>query len=854
MRYRLIGLILLLGSAFAVAQQSPDEYLGVTVGADRTLVAYPDIIRYFEHLATESPRVHLSAEGDSTLGNPLYVAFISSPENIVRLDRLTAINRRLANPDDLTAAEAARLITEGRVFVLITAAIHATEIASTQMGMLLAHRLATTTDPQWEKYLDEVVLLYMPSINPDGNIMVTDWYNRYLGTDYEGGRLPFLYHHYAGHDNNRDFYMLNLPESRIVNAVLHHRYFPQIFLDMHQMGSTGPRMFVPPFKDPLNQNLQPVLLKETDLIGTFMALKLQEQGKQGVASAYAFDAYWPGGSKNTAWFKNVVGVLTEMASAQIATPIDIESNELGVASKGLPEYKPQVNFPDPWPGGAWRLRDIIDYELIAVEALLEVAAQNRVAFLTNFYRLGAANIRRGEAEAPFAYLFPPEQWDRPALTSFLALLQEHGIRLFRLDQATTFDHRVYPAGTVVMPLAQPYRDFIQVMMETQHYPEIRYMPDGPILEPYDASGWTLPLQMGISFETASVPVADLALTPLPAVLQEMPPISGEGDHYRIPARCNGSVIVINRLLKDGVTVHRESGTGDFWVPVAGLDAENMQQILDGTGVAVERRTAPVPADLHLLRAPRIAIFQPYMASMDEGWTRLVLDQYEFPFTVLHHPDFSARDLAAEFDVILFADMSRDVIVEGQSGRSRGYSSAGLPPEYRGGIGADGLKKLKAFIQSGGSVILMDSAWELAAKDFELPIANALAGLGDDKFSCPGSILRLHVDTTDPLAWGLPAESIIYFGRSPAFTTRIPPTRNIVRDVVAGFGERGPHLLSGYLKGGERLDRKAMIVRFQWDKGHVVVLGGRVQHRAQTTATFKFLFNALYLAGLGPVMP
>jgi len=849
MRYRWLGLILLLGSVFAVAQQSPDEYLGVTVGADRTLVAYPDIIRYFEHLASESPRVRLSAEGDSTLGNPLYVAFISSPENIARLDRLIAINRRLANPDDIPPAEAARLASEGRVFVLITAAIHATEIASTQMGLLLAHRLATTTDPLWQKYLDEVVLLYMPSINPDGNLMVTDWYNRYLGTDYEGGRLPFLYHHYAGHDNNRDFYMLNLPESRVVNAVLHHRYFPQIFLDMHQMGATGPRMFVPPFKDPLNQNLQPVLLKETDLIGTFMALKLQEQGKKGVASAYAFDAYWPGGSKNTAWFKNVAGVLTELASARVATPIEIESNELGVSSKGLPEYKPQVNFPDPWPGGTWRLRNIMDYELIAAEALLEVAAQNRTAFLTNFYRLGAANIRRGETEAPYAYFFPPDQWDRPALASFLALMQEHGIRLFRLDQAATVAQRVYPAGTVVMPLAQPYRDFIQVMMERQVYPEIRYMPEGPILEPYDASGWTLPLQMGISFETAAEPLTGLLLEPLPAVHQATPPLRGEGDHYRIPARCNRSVIAVNRLLKAGAAVQRQTDTGDFWTPVAGLAAERMTQLLDGTGVAVERRPAPASDILRPLRAPRIAIFQPYMSSMDEGWTRLVLDRHEFPFTVLHHPDFAAKDLAAEFDVILFADMSRDVIVEGRSGRSRWYSAADFPPEYRGGIGGEGLKKLMAFVQSGGNVILMDSAWELAAKDFELPIGNALAGVSDEEFSCPGSILRLHVDTTDPLAWGMPGESIIYFGRSPAFTTRIPATRNIRREVVAGFGESGPHLLSGYLKGGARLDRKAMIVRFHWDKGRVMVLGGRVQHRAQTTATFKFLFNALYLAGL-----
>jgi hypothetical protein len=303
------------------AQSSPDEFFGVKVGSDRTLIKYPEIIRYFKYLDSQSERIKLSDEGQSTMGNSLYLAFISSPTNIGQLQDLCEINKKLANPDTISSSEANELIKKAKTFVLLTCAIHATEIASTQMSMILAHKLASDQDPVINAYLEDVVLLLMPSINPDGNILVTDWYDKYINTEYEGSWMPYLYHYYAGHDNNRDFYMLNLKETRVVNAVLHHRYFPQIYLDMHQMQATGPRMFVPPFKDPLNQNLDPVLINETNIIGSFMALRLQEKNKKGVGSAFAFDAYWPGGSKNTAWYKNVVGILTEMASANVASPI-----------------------------------------------------------------------------------------------------------------------------------------------------------------------------------------------------------------------------------------------------------------------------------------------------------------------------------------------------------------------------------------------------------------------------------------------------------------------------------------------------------------------------------------------------
>lgn len=842
-------------TVYSFSQKSPDEFFGLKVGADRTLVKYPDIIKYFKYIADESHRVKLMEEGQSTLGNTMYLAFISSEKNITHLQELIEINKKLANPDTVSKEEAEQLIKKGKVFVLVTCAIHATEIASTQMAMLFAHQLAVTNDPHIDEYLDNAVILLMPSINPDGNIMETDWYNKYLGTEYEGCRMPYLYHHYAGHDNNRDFYMLNLKESRIVNAVLHHKYFPHVFLDMHQMGSTGPRMFVPPFKDPLNQNLEPLLMRETNIIGSFMALKLQENNKKGVASSYAFDAYWPGGTKNTAWFKNVVGVLTELSSVRLASPIYIEPNELQVSSKGLPEYKAQVNFPDPWRGGWWRLKDIIDYEMIAVNALLEIAAKNRQSFLSNFYKLGAANVEKGNKEPPFGYVIPQDQWDLPAAYTFLQKMAENGVRLYQLEADAQLGNRIFNKGAFVIPMDQPYRSFIKTMMEHQHYPEIKHSVNGPIIEPYDASGWTLPLQVGVKTIELEKPLNGLKLTRIENLTYPKETIKGEGNYYCIPASFNRSAIVVNRLLKKGIKVSRytynvssAANTGDFLVKVPDVK-EGMEILLKGTGVSIKKLNLNEPNHIKEILPFRIAIYQSYRASMDEGWTRWVLDHFEFSYKVLHNKDFKDKHFSKKYDVIIFPDMERDTIVKGSVSGRWAYYASSMPPEYKGGIGEKGVEILKKFVKEGGTIVLLDSAAELGIKDFSLPFYNIMKDVKRDTFYCPGAFLRLKVDNTDPIGWGMEEDSFIFFRRSPAFRTRVPILKSINRKVVAGFNSTGDHLLSGYLKGGKLLDRAAMIVRFDYHKGNVIALGGRVQNRAQTYGTFKFLFNSLYYAGL-----
>ena len=837
------------------AQKSPDDFLGVRVGTDKTLVKYPEIVNYFQYLGNQSKRIKVVNEGETTLGNPMILACISSEENIRNLPGLLEINKKLANPDTITVEEAKKLIAKARTFVLMTCALHATEIASSQMAMVFAHQLATTSDPLIRRYLDKVVLLLMPSINPDGNIMVTEWYNKYVNTDFEGCRMPYLYHHYAGHDNNRDFYMLNLKESRVVNAVLHQRYFPQVFLDLHQMFLTGPRMFVPPFKDPLNQNLDPLLLNQTNIIGGFMALRLQENNKKGVGSAYAFDAYWPGGSKNTAWFKNVVGVLTEMASARVASPVFIEPNELRVSSKGLPEYKAQVNFPDPWPGGWWHFRDIIDYELIAVNALLEISAKNRHSFMTNFYRLGRKNIQRGKSEPPYGYAVPHSQWDSLSVYTFMKKMEEHGIRIFSLQSDACLEGKILKKGDFIIPLNQPYRSFIKVMMEIQQYPEIRHMKDGPIMEPYDSAGWTMPLQMGLNTIELNNPCQDLPLIRVTNIDYPAETISGQGNMFCIPSRYNRSVLVVNRLLEKKINVYRCTATtpsgvepGDFLVKIQDIEEEAILKTAGGSGVDIHRINMGSSSTLRLVRRPRVAIYQSFLASMDEGWTRWVLDEFEFPYKILHNRDFNEKTLS-RYTVILFPDQNRKNIVDGTYSGYWSYFISGSPPEYQGGIGKKGIQALKKYVKKGGAVILLDSASEIGITDFSLPFSNALKGVKEDQFYCPGSILRLKVNSTDPIGWGFQPNSFIFFSHSPAFRTRPPMKGNVNRKVVAGFNSTGSHLMSGYLKGENYLNRAVMIIRFDYYGGRVIVLGGRIQHRAQTTGTFKFLFNSIYYSNL-----
>jgi hypothetical protein len=874
-----------IAAPVAAALPTPEQFLGHAVGADRKLAGYAQIVRYLEILDRESPRLELRKLGRTTLGREMVMAVISNERTLSDLPAEMARARRLADPRGLAEAQASEIVEDAKVIVLVTCNIHSSEIGASQMAMEWAHQLVTRDDPQVRRWLDDVILLLMPSINPDGTDMIVDYYEKYVGTPWEGGRLPWLYHHYAGHDNNRDWFMLNLVETRIVNRVLHHEWFPQVFLDMHQMGMAQPRIFVPPYADPHTPLVHPMQWRLNDLIGTHMALRLEEAGKSGVIQSFAYDAYWPGGTKNTACLKNVIGLLTEVASCRIASPVFVDANELQGGRKGLPEYRAQMNFPNPWPGGWWRLRDIVDYELLAGNALLETCSNYRREILRSFAAMGRDAIERGSREPPHAYVIPAAaaQHDPHAAAQLADLLVENGVQVEQSEgPILTRDGRRLPEGSLIFPADQPYRSFLIEMMERQRYPEVRQGPDTKeIYRPYDVTAWTLPLMMGVDWVRLEEPPRDPEPSrsergatrvgpegrgggPLARYLEAWGRLpAARGGSWLLPASSNRSYQAVNRLLARGVTVERAlhpvwAGTdsairpGDFIVPRAAT--ATLEALVRELRLA-PRALGPSSAVARArLRAPRIGLYKPWAASMDEGWTRLVLDRHDFKYESLDNAAMKRKGLRSRLDVIVLPDVDKNVIVEGKPKTEEAAYFEPLPPPYAGGIGKEGVAVLREFVEQGGTLVCLTSSGDLAIEELNLPVRNVAAKLKAPEFSVPGTLVNLRVDPAHPVAWGMPERSVAYATGGPVFATSLPGA-NVDRSVVARYPEYADEVVaSGWAAGTQHLAGRAAIVEARLGAGRVVLVGPRVQHRGQMVGTYKLLFNALLGAGLsnGPL--
>jgi Zinc carboxypeptidase len=825
-------LALVASPAPADGVPSPSEFLKITVGADRTPADYRQIASYFKALDAASPRVTVQALGKSTLGEDMLMAVISSEANIKNLARLKEIARRIADPRGLSEAEAAALVNEGRAFVLVTCNIHASEIGASQMAMEWAHALATAQDAETKHRLDEVVLLLLPSLNPDGQIMETEWYRKNLGTPYEGGRMPWLYHHYVGHDNNRDWFMLTQKETQALTRAVYHEWFPQVWLDEHQMGATGPRIFTPPYSDPVDVDIHPLVWREVNLIGTNMSLRLEQANKSGVIYGFSYDAYWPGGTKNTAWWKNVSGLLTEVAYARLATPLRIERGELSGGRKGLVQYGPQINFPNPWPGGWWRLRDIMDYERIVSDALLETSAAYRRDFLRDaIVRARAAVASFGPREG---YRIPADQRDRAGAHRLAALMVAHGVEV-----------KQTAGGDVWIPLAQPYGRFVDEMFTVQRYPEVKLVAGRDIVRPYDVSAWSLPLMMGVTVERATMPERLAGYAPA----APSPPIDGAA--FALvpagpePARVLAAAVRVGKawMAAEPVTGERPWPAGTVFFDAAGARAAAAKAEPGVSWTAIPA----VPKGAVALSAPRVGLYKSWAAALDEGWTRFLLEQYGFEPRSLDNKAVRAGNLAASFDAIVLADESKDVIATGRPKREEGEMRyfAELRPEYAGGLEKEGAAALREFVKAGGTLVALSGATEYAIDELGLPVRNVLARARPDDFLAPGSLLRVHVTSGHPVTSGLPAEVAIFQDKAIAFETALPGAE-MERWVLAAYpDDRRDILLSGFIQGEDRLERRAAAVALTYGKGKVVLLGFRPQHRAQTPATFPFLFNALW---------
>jgi hypothetical protein len=833
---------------------TPSQFLKFTVGTDRQLADYGQITAYFRALAAASPRVQIENLGPTSQGRDMIMAVISSEANLRNKAKYQEIARKMADPRGLSEAQIEALAKEGKAIVLVSCAIHASEIGATQMALEWAHALATAKDPETLRRLDKVILLLVPSLNPDGQAMETEYYRKNLGSKYEGGRLPWLYHHYVGHDNNRDWYMLTQKETVAMNRAAYHTWYPQVWLDEHQMGATGPRMFVPPYSNPVAKEIHPLVWRTVDLLGSAMSLRLEQGGKSGVAYGTMFDAYWPGGTKNTGWWKNVIGLLTEVASARLATPIDVDPTELSGGGKGLVEYKPQVNFPNPWQGGRWGLREIMDYERIASDALLESCANLKEDLQLNRVRMAMAAVRA--AEAGSFYRIPTQQDDPVAGARLAHLLVENGAEV-----------RVAKNGDFLVPASQPMGRFVKEMLESQRYPEIRPAQGAAPMAPYDVAAWTLPMMMGA--EAGKVTLAEAertSLRPLKAEDWPLGGIEGKGAVAVLERASMASAGLLNAALKNaGAKVALQAFAGQGRRFPAGSVLLPVTPVLDDLAKKHHLKLSALGAEPSVkvanLKAPRVALFRPWSGSMDEGWTRWVLEQHGFAPKNLAPKDVQAGKLRENFDVLVIPDVAKSLLLEGRAGAVEGVRrfQEEVPAEFQGGLGKDGVKALKEFVEQGGTIVALASSSELLIDEFPLPIRNALAsaagggGRGSsmiEEFNCPGSILHMHFNPEHPVAWGMAKEGYGFLDHAMAFQTA-PSSPQNRRTVIGSYPEDARDILaSGWIKGAERLERKASAVALEVGKGKVVLFGFRVQHRAQTEGTFKLLFNAIHWSAMG----
>jgi hypothetical protein len=844
----------------------PAQVLGFEPGADFRLAPWKNVVDYFQEVDSASDRVQVVEIGQSTQGRPFLAAIVSSEETIADLERYKAIQRSLALPDpSLSDQDADELVSQSKTTVLITCTIHSSETASTLMACSLLHELATGQDPETRAILDETIVLIVPSVNPDGVDIVHDWYERSKGTPWEGSGMPWLYHPYAGHDTNRDWFMLNLDETRVLTRFLYEEWFPTITWDVHQMGSTGPRLFVPPFFDPVNPNLDPRISQGIFLIGAHMAADLAKAGKKGVATHSMYDNWWNGGNRTVPQRHNMVGILTEAASVKLASPIFQSQSDLRGGSRGFPDHEPRVTFVDPWPGGWWRLADIVEYELIAARALLTLAARYGDWFQSNYRAIALDQIRAGVERPPFAWVVSAEQHDPGTAAAMVEILQATGIQVHRATTPFEAGGVQYPADSWIFFASQPYRAHLKDMMERQEYPD-RIGPDGRPERPYDVAGWTLPLQMGVRVATIPGPF-DASTVAVDQVSTAGGRVEGNAEAaeaFYLLNRANDDFSVVFAFLAGGQTVERivePTVIGDREFPAHTIRipaTENARRILEtvlpersSVAIALESpweaaRGRSDDSDDHAelqrvrLELPRIGLYQPWVPSMDEGWTRLVLERFDIPYETVHNSEITIGDLNDRFDVLVFPSVGRRTLMEG-------YRPEQSEPAYVGGLAGEGVKSLRRFVETGGRLICLDDSTTFAIEVFDLPIKNALAGISSNDFYCPGSILSVEYDHGAIASYvnaGMPENGSIYFSNSKGF--------ELLDDVanpasIACRYASTDVLESGWLLGPEYLEGKAALVDVPHGDGRVILFGFPPQHRGQPHGSFRPFFNAL----LGP---
>lgn len=865
-------LIFLLGLGISFAQKAPlpEEILGFKVGADFRLADYKQALEYFRALEKSSPRMKVFEMGKTEMGKPMIYAAITSEDNMAKLDHYKEISRRLALVKGLTDEEALHLAAEGKAVVWISVAVHASECATAQHALQLAYDLVTSEDSGTRFIRDNTIFLLVFA-NPDGMQMLADWYLPNVGTPYEMSRMPWLYNKYVGHDDNREFYMYNMAETKNMTRIINHEWYPVILYDHHQTAPDPARIWIPPNGEPINPNVHPLINRGINLLGSAMGHAFDREGKPGVISRFAFE-FWPPFFLDTfGYYFNIISIMTETSFFGYATPHFYTLNDFPEEYR---DFTPSVFYPNPWKGGWWRISDAVEYCLTASKAVLLTAAKYREELLYDKYQMGRDTIARFQKEPPYAWIIPQAQWDTPVATRLLNNMIFSGINVSKAEEAFVSDGIPYPAGTYVIPMDQPFSSFVKDVFEEQDYPDLTKYPSlwqgitrpqkfpDAFLPPYDMAGWTLPYQMGVKVSAANTPL-EASLEPVEKVTPPAGRVeSGTGYAYLISPRNNNGFIAVNRILRKGGQVlwAKESFSvgGKSYPPGTLIVLSNsvsksfMDSLARELHLTIGGTGSRVAAKSYRLKAPRIALYKSWTASMDEGWTRWLFEQYEFSFVNIHDAEVRAGDLRKKYDVLVIPSMSTNAIINGHKPET-------ILPQYAGGITNAGVMNIKKFVEGGGTLVTLRQGCLFAIDKLSLPVSNALEGLrprgrrsyaqaeeakpAPPKFACPGSVLRMEFNSKHPVAYGMPEEASGMFYQSTAF------------DILSSFEGKMPVpiaifpgeniLMSGYLKGEKYLQKKAAAVDVPLGEGRVILLGFGVQNRATPHGTFKLLFNSLY---------
>ncbi len=833
---------MLLLTAFSLSAQIPhprDTY-GHEVGADYKLADYDQMLAYYDKLAASTDRVQMIDIGKSVMGRPMKLVFISSEDNMKQLDKWREISEKLSRAE-ITEEEARKMAKDGKAIVWFDGGMHATERAHAQMTSELMWKVASEESDEMRKIRDNVITLVVPVINPDGVDIVVDWYRKTLGTPYESSGPPVLYQKYVGHDNNRDWFMNNMPETKAVTNVLYNQWYPQIVHNHHQTAPRWAMIFLPPFRSPVNPKIHPGITTGVNLVGTAMANRFAMEKKPGVISGTAFSMFWNGGMRTTPYYHNQIGILTETAQPT-PSPTMYDPKRKPANVGGKPSNGTEIFYPYPYEGGEMKFRHAVEYMITASMAVLDLAADKKDEFLYNIYSMGRDAITDSRGGGAFAYVIPTEQWNPSEAINLTNVLMQGGVEAHRATADFTANGKTYKAGSIILYGAQAFRPYLADLMEKQDYPDQFLFPGGPPQPPYDLAGWTLPIQMGVqsdriveSFQASTNKITEkLSFDP--------GSVEGNGRYgYVFSNQDNQSTTAVNRLQEAGYEVS---------VMMSDTDNAKAGSLLVRNKRGLSTKVSELSAELGLnfsgvarnpagerkeLNKIKIGIYKSWQANMDEGWSRWMFEQFDFDLDTLHNADIQSGDLSKYSAIIMPSQNPRSIM--------NGHSKNRMPEHLTGGLGGEGVAALDAYSKAGGTLIFFDAASDFAIQQFKLPVKNVTAGLKPTDFFVPGSLIRMNVDTNNRLAFGMQPEVAASFNRSRAFK---------IDDGAVGVTEVAKYasddlLMSGWALGEEKyLANTSSMVNVENGSGNMVLFAFRPQFRGQPRGTYKMIFNAIYM--------